>query len=59
MSIEAKTPPPVGADIVQALDDLSTAAGLSTLRNRTLAAALEATSIGVRIGSANSDGTPA
>jgi len=58
VTVEAKTPPPVGADIVQALDDLSTAAGLSTLRNRTLREPLKAPSIPARVGSARSDGTP-
>jgi hypothetical protein len=36
MSQPQNTPQPAGADIVQSLDDLGTAAGLSTLRNKIL-----------------------
>lgn len=58
MTIDAKTPAPVGADLVQALDDLTTAAGMSTQRNKQLPAVLSVPSIPVRIGRAQSDGAP-
>jgi len=58
MTQPANNPLPVGADIVQALDDLSTATGLSTLRNRQLKAPPVVPPIPVRIGRSLSTGQP-
>ena len=58
MSQPQNTQPPAGADIVQSLDDLGTAAGLSTLRNRILKDPPGVPPIPARVGSARSDGTP-
>lgn len=58
MTQPANNPLPVGADIVQALDDLSTATGISTLRNRQLKAPPGVPPIPVRIGRSLSTGQP-
>lgn len=50
--------PPVGADIVQSLDDLSTAAGMSTMRNKTLKNAPGVPPIPARVGTSLSTGQP-
>jgi hypothetical protein len=52
-------PPPAVADVVQSLDDLATAAGSSTLRNKILPATTGVPTIPVRIGKALSTGQPA
>ena len=58
MSQPQNTQPPAGADIVQSLDDLGTAAGLSTLRNKILKAPPGVQPIPVRVGKSLSTGQP-
>jgi hypothetical protein len=58
MSQPQNTPQPAGADIVQSLDDLGTAAGLSTLRNKILKDPHGVPPIPARVGKSLSTGQP-